>query len=358
MSNISAVKTEQEILGLYTSNPYKLISKPLVLNVADDFREVYIAECDGQKIVIKHTSNDFTDENRMNAMVRLPEVYNECGIYCPKMIQNREGELYSSYTVDDRNYFIYAEEVAAYEIAECIEEEKCNDANGIPIYYDKMFRSLGKIATACLDETDCPSVYAILTPFCPSDTEDEQTECAELFFNYIYENIPEFKVEADEIKAIFYDVKRKIAEAYSTLPTSCFQADLSISNILLDENYDFAGLIDFNLCGKDRNINYPIREALWKADIYENHDYLTLDAYEENDKKRKTLFMRNLRSIGEAYCFTNEERAVFPYIYNYADSIWWEDVTKITRIHDDRQKVRAYLGWIKKTLTRKDVQLP
>ncbi len=357
MGDTVVIKTEQEIIGLYTSSNYTIISKPEVLNADDDFREVYIIECDGLKIVVKHTSNTFTDDNRMLAIIKLTEIYRELGIYCPKIIPDATGELYSKYIVNDREYFIYAEEFAKYEIAENVGKDKFIDNDKVPLYFDEMYRSLGRVAAANIDVADCPSAYCLLKPFCPHDTVDEQTECAELFFNYIYENIPDFKNEADEVKALFYEVKSKIAEVYYTLPTSCFQSDLSCSNVLLDENGNFAGLIDFNLCGKNVNINHLTRAA-HSYSIYEEGDYLTLDEYEEHHQKEISLFMRKMRCISETYHFTKAEREIFPLIFNYQISIWWDDVEKIKRIHEDKQKVSRYLSWIKKRLTRKDVKLP
>ncbi len=350
------VKTEQEIIRLYAPSNYTVISKPNVLNDDDDFREVYITECDGRKIVIKHTSNTFTDDNRMTAIIRLTEAYRQLGIYNPRIIPDANGKLYSKYIVNDREYFIYAEEFAEYEIAENIGKDKFRDADRVPIYYDELYRSLGRVAAARLDVTDCPSALCLLTPFCPPDTVDEQTECAEQFLNFIYENLPDFKSEADEIKALFYDAKSKIAEVYGTLPTSCFQSDLSCSNVLLDENGNLAGLIDFNLCGKDVNINQLTRAAQLYS-IYEEGDYLTLDEYEEYDRKEMALFMRKLKCISETYRISEAECEIFPYIFNYQISIWWDDVEKIKRICQDKQKVSTYLAWIKHRLTRKDVQL-
>ncbi len=353
----NTVKTEQELIGAYTLTPYTVLSK-LELSRGDDFREVYIVQSAGQKFVIKHTSNAFTDEGRIVGIMKLMAAYNDLGIYTPKILLSRDGKAFSKYTVDDREYFVYAEEFARYETAEHIGEKKYNPGGGRPLYYDKMFRSLGKVASAHLDIVEFPSAYCILKPFCPPDTVDEQTECAELFFNYIYEDLPEFKAEADELRSIFYELQGKIAEAYPLLPTSCFQADLGATNVLLDENYDFAGLIDFNLCGKEGNVNYPVREALWQANIFGQGDHLTPGEYEQSDLKRRSLFLQNLESMGNTYPFTDGERALFPYIYNYADSIWWQDIDKIKRIHEDRQKVSAYLAWLKKTMTRKDILLP
>ncbi len=353
----NTVKTEQEIIGLYVSSNYTVISKPEVLNTDNDFREVYIAECGRRKIVVKHTSNTFTNENRMTAIINLSEIYRELGIFCPKIIPDINGELYSKYTANDREYFIYAEEFAKYEIAENVGKDKFIDSDRVPLYFDEMYRSLGKVAATHIDITDCPSAYCLLKPFSSPDTVDEQTECAEKFFNYIYENIPAFKSETDEIKSLFYDVKSRIAKVYDTLPTSCFQSDLGWSNVLIDENGNFAGLIDFNLCGEDVNINHLTRAANFYS-IYEEGDYLTLDEYEEHDQKEIALFMRKMRCISETYSFTEAERKIFPLMFNYQISIWWDDVEKIKRIHEDKQKVSLYLSWIKKRLTRKDVILP
>ncbi len=106
----------------------------------------------------------------------------------------------------------------------------------------------------------------------------------------------------------------------------------------------------------DTEKSEPKTDKTEQAQTAEN--YLTLDEYEEFDKKEMALFMRKMRCISETYHFTKTEREIFPLIFNYQISIWWDDVEKIKRIHEDKQKVSLYLSWIKKRLTRKDVKLP
>lgn len=97
---------------------------------------------------------------------------------------------------------------------------------------------------------------------CAPDTTDEATECAVAFVNYIRDNIPAFLSQAEALLEMFYKRQEELKTVYPSLPTSCFQADLNDSNILLDEDSNFVGLIDFNLCGKEPILNYAVREAL------------------------------------------------------------------------------------------------
>jgi hypothetical protein len=52
----------------------------------DDFRKVYIVTTEEKKIVIKHCSNTFTDENRIDGWSRLMDAYRALGIYCPAIL--------------------------------------------------------------------------------------------------------------------------------------------------------------------------------------------------------------------------------------------------------------------------------
>ncbi len=269
---------------------------------------MYIIESRTQKLVIKYTLNTFTDDERITGLLALTEAYNKLGIYCPQNIKTLSGNPYYKYEVTGKIYYIYAEEYARYQTAEYIGEDQYKNSDGVPRYYEGMFKSVGKVANAHLNVMQLPSAYCMLEPFCPPDTTDEQTECAELFFEYIYKNIPQFTAEADELKRIFYLIKDKISKVYHLFPTSCFQADLNQTNVLLDDNGFFAGLIDFNLCGKEPIINYVMRDALWRSNIFDDGAFLTLEEYEENDLKRRGLFLSNLQIINEEYHFSDIER--------------------------------------------------
>lgn len=327
----------------------------------DDFRKVYIVDDGKRKIVIKHCSNSFTDENRINGWFRLMEAYRAIGIYCPSIVPNQHGELIHRYTVDGRDYFVFAEEFAKYDTAEKIGKENLKDSDGNFIYLPDMMRSLGKVASARPDMMDWPSSYCLLEPYAPPDTVDETTECAVLFTDYIKENLPELYDRAQSLLTVFYQNKKALKRVYDLLPTACFQGDLNASNVLLDGEHKFVGLIDFNLCGREPILNYTIREALWGVEdacLYnENGDHLylydrTLNAVHDRS------FLKNIGYIQEYYEFSETERKIFPILFRYMNSFWWHHVREIKKIKEDKEKVTKLLDWLEYQMTRDDIRLP
>lgn len=350
--------TTNEIFALYFDTEPMIIKKLELTRGDDDFREVYIVEDGCKKLVIKHVSNTFTDGNRINACARLIEEYNRLGIYSPHYVKSKNGRFDEKYTSDKRDYYIWAEEFAQYETAEHLGDEKMKDSNGAEIYLDDMFRALGKVASAHYNFMAWGSAYCLLEPFCPPDTVDEQTECAEKFFDYINENLSEFKDEVNELKKIFYQNKDELSKIYPSLPISCFQADLNDSNVLIDTNNRFAGLIDFNLAGREPVLNYVCREALWNVSD-NSFDDEHKEYYDTAlDDKRISIFLHNMRMISETYDFSDEEREAFSILFRYINSIWWMQISEIKAVHDDSDKVKALLNWVRRQMTRDDIRLP
>ena len=277
----------------------------------DDFRKIYIADDGHRKLVIKYLSNTFSDKHRIEGWFRLMDEYRKTGLYCPAVVPNRSGELLHCDTADGRDYYTYAEEYSVYETAEHIGEEKYKDAQWHVCFMPDIMRSLGKIASAGLDILDLPSACCLLEPFCAPDTTDE------------------------ELRAV-----------YHLLPTSCFQADLNDSNILLDDNNNFVGLIDFNLCGKEPILNYTVREALWgvsdKRLFGENGSRLYF--YDkESDNLRIKLFLENIGYIQENYRFSEFEKSVFPNLYRYMNSFCWISLNETTLIKDNEPSLLIFL---------------
>lgn len=148
-----------------------------------DFRKAYIVNDGESKIVIKYFSNHFSNQNRILGWFQLMEEYRKIGLYCPNIIPNRYGELLYKHTIDGKDYYIYAEEFAAFNTAAQLDVEKKQ-------YMPDVLRALGTIASKRLDFLDFPSAYCLLEPFTNVDTTDEVTECALLFTEYIKNNLP------------------------------------------------------------------------------------------------------------------------------------------------------------------------
>ena len=344
-------------------------SAPQILKTLDlsrgesDFRQVYILDGGHRKLAVKHASNAFTDGERIAGWARLMEAYNKTGIYCPNIVCNRHNELFHSYLSGGRRYFVYAEEFARYETAEHIGRAQSADPNGRPCYMDGVLRSVGRVASMHFDFLPFPSGYCLLEPFCPPDATDEATECALSFRDFVRTECPRYAGRVDRLTALFFSNQEALRALYPALPVSCFQADLGDANILLDGEKNFAGLIDFNLSGKEPVLNYAVRAALWKIYDFRLYDRENggsrLFWYDRGlDDLRMQLFLENLRLIAESYRFSDSERAAFPALLRYMNSFWWHHVEEIQRIQGDDDKIQGLLGWLERQMTRDDIALP
>ena len=327
----------------------------------DDYRKVHIVDDGHRKLVIKYLSNTFSDRRRIEGWFALMNEYRKIGMYCPTVVPNLNGELLHCDTKDGRDYYTYAEEYSIYETAEHIGKDKYKDEQGHDCFTPDVMRSLGKIASAKLDMLDWASAYCLLEPFCAPDTTDEATECAVAFVNYVRDNIPAYLPRAEALLNMFYKRQEDLREVYYSLPTSCFQADLNDSNILLDSDNNFVGLIDFNLCGKEPILNYAVREALWGISdnrLFGEKDSRLYFFDEELDDLRISLFLENIGYIQETYRFSSSEKDAFPILFRYINSFWWFHIDEIKLIKEDDNKINQLFDWLERQMTRDDIRLP
>ena len=328
---------------------------------SDDFRKVFLVDDGQRRLAVKHLSNTFSDRRRIEGWFRLMEEYRSIGLYCPAVVPNRSGELLHCENVDGRDYYIYAEEFSIYETADHIAPERCKDEHGHCRFTPDVMRSLGKIASARLELLDWPSAYCLLEPFCAPDTTDEGTECAVAFVDYIRKNLPAYLERAERLLQLYYKRQEELKAVYHLLPTSCFQADLNDTNILLDENCSFVGLIDFNLCGREPILNYAVREALWGVSdnrLLGEKDSRLYFYDKALDDLRIRLFLENIRYIQECYEFSPVEREIFPVLFRYMNAFWWFHLDELQLIGEDAQKVTQLLDWLEYQMNRDDIRLP
>lgn len=327
----------------------------------NDYRKVYIVNDGNKKLVVKHLSNAFSDRRRIEGWFRLMDEYRKCGLYCPSIVPNRKGELLHKHTVDDKVFYVYAEEFAIYRTAEDIGGDQCRDESGKWRHSPDVLRSLGTIASKRFDFLDFPSVYCLLESFDSVDTTDEETECALRFVDYIKEHLPQHLSRAERLLRIFYKNQEECKKVYNSLPESCFQADLNSSNILLDDELKFVGLIDFNLCGKEKILNYAIREALWatyqKCLVNENNNYIFYFDKALDDIRMET-FLQNIKYIQDTYTFSADEKKAFPILLRYINTFWWYSLADLEFFSNDDEKVEKILDWFEYQMTRDDIRLP
>lgn len=295
----------------------------------EDTRWTFIVETDGgNKYVLKLADNDFTFPEKIAVWQRTVEEYRKLGYYCPRIFRDRSGGFP---TVDFRGHrcAAYGEEFAPYHPA----EERIPDGSGRSeeLYLrckPEIWRMTAKIAALHLDYTDYPSAYCLFETFCPSDKTDEVLENA-LMWKEHADTLPEtFREQTERIWKLWTDNRAALEPVYHKLPASVFQADLNMSNLLLDDEERFVGVYDFNLCGREVFLNYLMRENSGVDGI--------CDA---------------LRIASEEYRFSQIEKDTALMLYRCLKPLWYTRVKALKDAGNDPEAIRAALDDSERALT-------
>ncbi len=294
-----------------------------------DFRVTCIVETDSAgKYVLKLADNDFTFPEKITVWQRTVEEYRSLGYYCPKILTDRSGH-FPVVEFQGRKCVAYAEEFAPFRSAENrFAEDKEQNTALYDCYKQDIWRMTARIAAKHLDYTDYPSAYCLFETFCPSDKTDEVLENA-LNWKAYADTLPgDFREQTERIWRMWTDNRKQLETVYKKLPTSVFQADLNPSNILLDEENRFAGVYDFNLCGKDVFLNYLIREEYSLSRICEA-----------------------LRIASEYYPFSELEKNTALPLYRCLTPLWYSRVEDLKKTGNDGKAIKAFLDETEQMLT-------
>ncbi len=297
----------------------------------------------GDRMVIKLADNGFTDPERIGLWARLSGEYRSRGYWCPRILGTLAGE-YPLVEYEGRRCMVYGEEYARLRTA-----DKCEPAPVFPdgryTYLDGLLRMNGEIAAAHFDFTDLPSAWCLFRVFDPADAEDE-----------VMENAHEWLAEAEKLPAEhqprvrriwdrWVENRRFLEREYPRLPASVFQADLNSTNILLDGEGRFAGLMDFNLAGRETFLNYLFREVPF---IFGKGEGSPEEAPEE------TILRRILYALGvvrEVYPFCQAEKELALPLYRCLCPLWFTSVDQLKAAKTE-EEVRRALEDVERAQTR------
>lgn len=304
-----------------------------------DFREVLLVTfASGEKGVLKLSDNDFTFPEKIAMWQRTIMEYRKLGYYCPAILPAKDG---SFPTVDykGRNCVAYREDYSPYRSA----EERSADFSewekpSVWQYKKDAWIMTAKMAAAGFDYTEYPSGYCLFERFCPSDKTDEVLEDALEWKKYADTLPSECQEQVQRIWQRWMDNRNVLEPIYRTLPTSVFQADLNPTNILLDENGNFVGVFDFNLCGKEVLLNYLFREN--------HHDDFSVEL---------EMIFRALKIVSEYYFFSDLEKSVALPLYRCLKPLWYTRVYQLKEAGTDMDAVRALLDEIELYQTKEIV---
>lgn len=316
-SNIVSLFSKEEIKNLYTKNSR---------NDENDFREVIFVEfTSGKKTVIKIASNTFTSTERIRMWQKCIETYIGEGYYSPQISDALDG-TFPTFDYKGHHCIAYAEEHSIYESAE-------NNTPHKP-YRDSIYRMTAKIANHKYDYTTMPSGYCLFDMF-PGDQYDEVSDNAYEFKTYS-ESLPErFKEQTSRMFDRWLTNYNELKKIYFKLPFSVFQADLNDTNVLLNKEGDFVGIMDFNLAGKDEILNYLFREI-----------------FDGSFEEELNEILKAIRIAATEYNFSDEEITAAQYIYRCVKPLWYTRIEELKAAKDNSEAIEACLKEMEYAQTR------
>ncbi len=297
-------------------------------NEKDDFRAYIKLKSNGvDKMVIKLAENDFTSSERIFVWKRCCDKYRKLGYYCPDFYADKNGK-FPSIEFQGHHCVVWAEEYSKYHTA---------DELGIirSSYWDDAIIMTAKVASYNFDFADFPSAYCLFDTFCPSDKTDEVMINAVLWKEYAKELPSNLQQQIQRIWKGWLDNREKLKKIYHLLPTSVFQADLNPTNILINDDGKFVGVLDFNLCGRDVFLNYLFRENYFGSFDDELNEIL-----------------RMLAIAKSFYHFTDTEKEVALSLYRCLKPLWFTRYSELKNAKNDTKLIKKILDETEYAQTR------
>ena len=265
----------------------------------EDIRLHYIID---KKLVLRFCSAPVMTEKRLAELNRLIGRYRAFGLLCPAFIPDPDGR------------FLHAWNGMSCYLAEYIdlptaEETELRDADALfAEVRDSVAAFAEKYRDTDLSET--MGMYSLfeLSPYDKPDGRDEKQQNFDRLIAALRGGGHD--ALADRLSAKHELVRSRLKAVYRELPRCMFQGDENFSNVLIDGEQHFAGLIDFNMAGTEVIVNYfanlgggfdeeilePIGAAVryeHAAESYRRYQERMFGIYRATDAEREALDLFN-----------------------------------------------------------------
>ncbi|WP_311487683.1 hypothetical protein [uncultured Helcococcus sp.] len=220
------------------------------------------------KWILKIASSKIYNEEYFIESDKLIDNYNKSGIYAPRYKLSKYHTHLYEFDFENIAFIAWIEEYAPYKI--CASEEYSEDIKL------QVLLETSKYMTAYTDKDlmSGNSMWSIIDLSEWDDNIDEKEE------NYLL--LREALLDIDELDLVSKldkinrDCREKIKSNIKDLRKCSIQADLNPSNILIKDG-KFICLIDFNMAGKEVNINHILNETRYDLSV---EDFESLSAGE------------------------------------------------------------------------------
>lgn len=267
-------------------------------------------------------------EERFDDLNRLIGRYNEFGLLCPSFVKGTDGRFIHSWN----EFSVYASEYVDNQTAEEYLEGKYKGEKAETLRKEVIL----SIARFCnrFKNVDLSKIYGMyslfdLSPFDIEEGIDEKQQNMNSLIQAL-ENSGDNET-ANKLKARNASIRNRLKEIYEALPRCVTQGDENFSNVLVNEDGKFVGLIDFNLAGTDVSVNLFANNADFNLDIfemaqgpfdpeailnkalesYESNMKLILDEYSVNESEKEALPLYSWIALASQW----------PYLCEYIDKL-------------------------------------
>ena len=325
----------------------KLISQRIDIN---DIRFNFEIITNSTKYVGKLHSNSFTKVSRIYQTNKLINIYNNTGYPTPKYIESQRYGLAHNYNVFGRNYCLWVEEFKGnLTVSEVLKKNPDAVKKIEELKITQIPKYIGEIASHTKNlkyNTNGP--YRLFQNFDNISPIDKYEEYLNKVYNLLKNDI---NINLNVLKKVynsFFTIRKRLVKKYNDLPYAVFQSDLQDDNVLIDEEFNLVGVIDFNLAGREKVLTYLINElayqelktikGLWVEESY-------IDYY-------INVFKDQLVTFKKYYTFNSLEKELFTDLYKVIIPFKYFPLTEIidffkTRDYDE---VNYRIKWMEKIL--------
>lgn len=294
---------------------------------------------------LKITNSKAINERVLEDISRLIERYNSIGIYAPSLVKIKE-ENYSLIIEKDKiNYICYLEDKAIYPT---FQKYKGIDYN----FKKKWLEHLGVLASkfSNYDLSESKSMWSIIELTDYNDKVDEKEENFEELIKALKDN--GFLQTANSLIMKNDETRKIIRNNMKELPRCVYQGDLNPSNILVDANSNFKGLIDFNMFGTEININCFLNETMYFMTI-EDFDNLS---GKEIFFKIKEIQENLLSAITKHYQMNDHEIAMLGHYRKIIYSSFYPNVVLMIKLLEKGIHTEKIIDFLNLIYTTKEIE--
>lgn len=313
----------------------------------DEYRYIVIVQTAKHgHLVFKCYSDSYTNRDKIDGWARLAQAYREGGILTPRFYPADNGSYSAAMSVEDIPFHVWAEEYMPYPTMDDRELDMQDMSAG---FLGQLGSCMGKMHTIALQERikyDWNSPYVLLDP------EEENYSDARQWYETLKYSEADYTL-IEEIWDVYNRKRKELEAAFPALPAGGVQGDLSLNNLLIDDDQRLAGIIDYNLAGQDKFVSYMMQEGI----------FLCFECCREEGLDRETsAFMeRRFKHFYEGYAkqypLSQAERDVVNVLYNIIRPFRWDKVNNTLRAAQAGawREVNERLRWMHRELTRVDI---